>query len=524
MNTMSWLWGAALLLCAGVTCAVPMPHWVAREGHHALVVDGAPFTVLAGQLHNSSAWPDLVPSAFDQVKALHANTVQAPVYWEQFEPRPGKYDYSLVDLLVEQARAHDLRLVLLWFGTWKNGQMHYAPEWIKRDRNRYRRVIDAQGKALDVLSPYDPATLAADTRAFTALMTHLRQIDEGRYTVIMVQVENEAGSIGAARDHGARANALFRQPLPAALARRLGVDGRQGWAALGARGEELFTADAVAGYIDHVAAAGKRAYPLPMYVNAWMRYSPRSVPGVGFPSGGPTQDALEVWKLAAPSIDVIGVDSYAENYPDHVALVAAYRRPDNPLWIAESHFQARTTAYAFHALAGGGIGASVFGVDHNDDDEAHRATIAAHALNFALLQAMQPVLAQAAFEGRVLAAVEQSGQLQQTLSLGRWAATVSFGAPRWGKAPVPLPGNPLHDGRVLMLPLAPGEFLLGGFGARVELRPVGHAGEVLRVEQGHYDAQGRWVFERILNGDETDYGLNLRSDRVQLLRIHAETR
>jgi hypothetical protein len=36
------------------------------------------------------------------------------------------------------------------------------------------------------------------------------------------------------------------------------------------------------------------------------------------------------------------------------------------------------------------------------------------------------------------------------------------------------------------------------------------------VEQGHYDAQGRWVMERVWNGDQVDYGLNLPAQPVML--------
>ncbi|CTP91416.1 hypothetical protein XTPLMG730_3146 [Xanthomonas translucens pv. phlei] len=180
-----------------------MPRYVSRDGHHALFVDGAPYSIMAAQLHNSSAWPQVLPQALDAVQALHANTVEAPVYWEQFEPAPGRYDYRNVDALVEQSRARGLRLIVLWFGTWKNGQMHYVPEWIKRDPATYPRMRDAKGEPVDVLSPHAPANLQADARAFVALMQHLRKIDAGRYTVIAVQVQNEPGAIGTVRDHGA---------------------------------------------------------------------------------------------------------------------------------------------------------------------------------------------------------------------------------------------------------------------------------------------------------------------------------
>jgi beta-galactosidase GanA len=176
-----------------------MPRFVSANGRHALFVDGAPYSIMAAQLHNSSAWPQTLPKAMGDVEALHANTLEAPVYWEQFEPEPGRYDYRNIDALIAQARARGLRLALLWFGTWKNGQMHYVPDWIKCDRATYPRMLDANGVPVDVLSPHAPANVDADRRAFAALMRYLRKVDQGAHTVILVQVQNEPGAIGTVR-------------------------------------------------------------------------------------------------------------------------------------------------------------------------------------------------------------------------------------------------------------------------------------------------------------------------------------
>lgn len=226
---------AQLLLCTlallggpSAASAEELPRFVTQNGRHALLVDGAPYTILAAQLHNSSAWPAVLPQALDQVVALHANTVEAPVYWEQFEPAPGRFDTTNVDALIAGARKRGLRVALLWFGSWKNGQMHYVPEWIKRDDATYPRMRDANGEPVDVLSPHVAANVQADARAFTALMQHLRKVDGDRHTVIVVQVENEPGAIGTVRDHGPAGEAAFAQPVPAAIARR--------WASLPAVG------------------------------------------------------------------------------------------------------------------------------------------------------------------------------------------------------------------------------------------------------------------------------------------------
>src|SRR5579875_1564336 len=136
---------AALLLAGGLMTASAQPQApkvVQQDGRYALMVDGAPYLILGGQINNSSSWTSTMPDVWPVMEGMHANTVEAPVYWEQMEPQPGQFDFSTVDMLVNQARAHHMHLVLLWFGTWKNGEMHYAPQWIKSDPQKYPRMID----------------------------------------------------------------------------------------------------------------------------------------------------------------------------------------------------------------------------------------------------------------------------------------------------------------------------------------------------------------------------------------------
>jgi beta-galactosidase GanA len=143
----------SLIFVRGAVSAQDAPHIAKKDGRFALVVDGKPYLMLGAQINNSSAWASSLPQVWPALDALHVNTVEAPIYWEQMEPEPGKFDFSTVDLLVNSAREHKVRLVLLWFGTWKNGQDHYIPEWMKSDLKKYPREISAYGKVLDVLSP-----------------------------------------------------------------------------------------------------------------------------------------------------------------------------------------------------------------------------------------------------------------------------------------------------------------------------------------------------------------------------------
>src|SRR5690349_5999892 len=118
---------AAALLAATVSFAAP-PRLERQGNTRQLVVDGKPFLILGGELGNSSAssaaymrehWPRL--------KAMNLNTVLAPVYWELLEPAEGRFDWSSLDTMIADARANDLKLVLLWFGAWKNSMSTYVP-------------------------------------------------------------------------------------------------------------------------------------------------------------------------------------------------------------------------------------------------------------------------------------------------------------------------------------------------------------------------------------------------------------
>lgn len=207
---------ALLLAVLGTSqhAAAQIPEVVRRNGRHALLVDGAPYLVLGAQVNNSSAWPSMLPKVWPAVRRMQANTVSVPIAWEQIEPTPDRFDFSFLDTLLKQAREQDVRLILLWFATWKNNGPNYAPEWVKLDNKRFPRVVTADGKVLNSLSPHSSATLAADKKAFTALMRHLKAADP-QHTVIMVQVENEAGTYGTARDYSPAAEKLFQSPVMA---------------------------------------------------------------------------------------------------------------------------------------------------------------------------------------------------------------------------------------------------------------------------------------------------------------------
>jgi hypothetical protein len=495
---------------------------IGADGHRTLMVDGRPFLVLAAQLHNSSAWPAVLDVSWGEALKMSPNTIEAPVYWEQFEPQPGKFDTRNVDALIAKARATGKRLILLWFGTWKNGENHYTPTWMRSDPARFPRMVDPRGELVDVQSPFSAANLEADKNAYVALLHHLKAVDGNVHTVIMVQVENEPGSLGTVRDHGAAAEALFNAPVPDDLTARLGKAPGSWKQVFGPDADEAFAAWSTARFIEQVAAAGRAVYPLPVYVNCWMRYKGFNKPGLEYPSGGPVWTMFDLWRAVTPSVDMIGTDIYTTDPGEYRRVLDQYHRPDNPSWVSETDFSTHTAPFLYYVLARGGIGFSVFGIDKKAPTPEQVAAMHAHGDNFALLDPVREIVAEAAADHRLYAAVEEPGRARQVLPLADgWSATISFGPPPWGETPAIISNTKSLEGRLFMVRLDRSTWLVGGSSARVELsRTDGKKGQMLRVEEGRYEA-GAWQATRWLNGDETDFGLNI--DAPGLLRVTVGT-
>ena len=528
----------ATLVVAAMACSVPaaraqtdppLPHLVSKDGRHALIVDGAPYLILGVQAHNSSAWPALLPRVWPAVEALHANTVELPVYWEQFEPENGRFDTGVVDALIRGAREHHVRLVLLWFGTWKNGSSHYMPAWMKRQGERYPRMVGADGRRVDSPSPHAAATLEADVRAFSALMRHVKAVDAAR-TVIMVQVENEPGTWGGCvRDHSPEAERLFAAAVPPELVKALGATARTGgaWAEVfGPDADEFFHAWSIARFIGTVAAAGKAEYPLPMYVNASLRDPLKPGRAGSYETGGATDNVLSLWKVAAPAIDVLAPDIYREDAGYRKAL-AQYGRPDNALFVPETGSAASYARFFFVALGQRAIGWAPFGLDYTayanapiDSPFVKEESLAPFALNYRLVGPIMRELARLGFEGRLEAVAEEKDEHTQTMKLGQWTAIVTYGVRPFGFGNDP-PGNPEPVGRALVAEIGKDEFLVTGAFCRVDFQPIdaasGKQREFLRVEEGGYE-NGVFRPVRIWNGDQTDWGLNFSSG-PQVLRV-----
>ena len=333
---------------ASTNSSSEIPHLQKQGTATQLIVDGKPFLALAGELGNNTAtsleymkhvWPILINT--------HLNSALATVSWAQIEPEEGKFNFSVLDGVIQGAREHDLHLVLLWFGSWKNGESTYAPNWVKKDFERFPRFQRSAGASVEVLSPFSDANRDADARAFAALMRHVKEFDGQWHTVIMIQVENEING----RDRSPLAAKAYAAQVPSELMDYLQQhkdtlipEFKKVWETAGSKtagtwaevfgtsgaADEIFTAWHYASYTGRIAAAGKAEYPIPMYVNSWGNSFPR---GNGSANGAPMSDVLDVWRAGSPSIDMISPDIYGADYPGMCAL---YTRGGNPLFIPET--------------------------------------------------------------------------------------------------------------------------------------------------------------------------------------------
>ena len=334
-----------------------------------IVANGKPMLMIGGELGNSSASNLVdVKRNFRHLRQLGLNTVLAPVTWELIEPEEGKFDMTSLDDIIDEARNNDLKVVLLWFGAWKNSMSCYAPEWFKRDTKRFPRVHALDGRPVEEASSLSKNVLEADKRAFCKIMEHLRKRDSKEQTVIMIQVENEIGMIDVPRDYSEDATRMYNSAVPKQLTDYIkknqeslhpylkeklnSLPHKEGcgesWPQLFGDDiytEEIFQTWTYATYVEQIAKAGRKIYNLPMYVNVALNSRDRK-PGE-YPSGGPLAHLIDLWHCGAPSIDVLGVDIYDKGIK---SWLEKYHLPNNPLFIPEIRLEDKDAMYALYAF------------------------------------------------------------------------------------------------------------------------------------------------------------------------------
>lgn len=520
----------ALVLPAAARAEAPLPRFDDEGLRPALLVDGAPFVMLGAQPNNSSNYPEMLADVWPTLERIGANTVLMPVAWEQVEPVEGRFDFSFVDILLEQARARDMRLVLLWYGTWKNTGPSYVPAWVKRGTQRFPRMRKADGSAHVVLSPHGQATMQADARAFAALMRHLAKVDP-QHTVVLVQVENESGSWGLDRDRSPAAQALFEGPIPAELARGLGTE-RQSWSdAFGRRAAQFFNSWYVARYIDTVAAAGQAEKNLPMFVNAALGNAFTDEGGDVGPSGGPNWNALPIWRVAAPHVAAFAPDIYSRD-PAAVGKYLDRYAASGPLMVPEIGNAAEYARFVWPAMGRGAVLFSPFGIDGTGFSnyplgakELDEDTLEAFAAPYRLFGQMPREWARIAREYPLWGTAKTADGADQTHAMGRWALTAQYGRWAFGEDDwtwIEREPNPLAEvatGGLVAAQLAPNVFLVGGRNVKLRIALAepgkGQQAEIIEAQEGRF-VDGEWVMRRRWNGDQIDYGFNFGEEPVWL--------
>mgnify|MGYP006282275157 FL=1 len=367
-----YLSAAIVVLLIGASALAGVPHFEKRHGAWQFIMNGEPRLLLGGQIENFSMSTPEKLNEFDWgiFTSQNLNTVEIPVFWKQIEPREGEFDFTIIDQLIERSRENGLKLIVLWFGTYKNGASYFVPQWVADNRNRFFNVKMADGSDSKrrVISPFCEAACKADRRAFRKLCRRIEEKDPNHDVVIMVQPENEMGALtplDGKRDRSAPANEAWKGPVPERLTDYLashteslhpwlleqwndqGAKTQGNWARIfGAdeTGQRIFMAWYYARFTERVASAGKPACDLPMYVNDWLG----GLNNPSGPSGGPEHFYVDLWRAGAPSIDLLAPDIYKSQFKRYVESWDLAR--DIPRLMPETSPSSRSGAMCWHAI------------------------------------------------------------------------------------------------------------------------------------------------------------------------------
>jgi hypothetical protein len=547
----------SLLLVEAINAqSLSIPHLEKQGSATKLIVNDKPFLVLGGELHNSStSGVEYMRPIWKRMAQKNLNTVIAPVYWELLEPAEGKFDYTLVDSMIIGARNQNLHLVILWFGSWKNGYSMYVPGWVKNNQEKYPRAKNRNGEPFQMLSAFGEASMNADARAFRMLMRHIKEIDAKYQTVITMQIENEIGLFSTDRDYCDAADKAFNTSVPEDLLKYLksnkgklqpeidsiwqangyktsgnweeifgkSLIDKKEWKFLSSLTEELFTVYFYARYIEKIAAAGKEEYPVPMYVNAWIKQ-----PGMGggypgkYPSGGPIPHTLDVWRAAAPSVDFIAPDIYVPR-TEAVYTMEQYLRSGNPLFIPEYKHGSDAALMAFWAYAQyNAISFSPFAIDDwtPDSDPITKS--------YAVLAQVQNLILQHQGKGSMAGIYLDSTTREQEFDLGRYKIRAQLtGVSIAQVAGLTGPVKKVSAAAGLVFSMGPDEYIIVGKDFMLSFNQLIADKnkpfiDVEYMDEGTF-VNGKWVTTRRLNGDEGtgggDYGfgtgLPIRSGTVR---------
>ena len=507
-------------------------------------VNGKPFFPVGGQgMNQAGQSAKEAEIAFKAVKALNGNTCLIPIHWSGVEPKEGKFDFSIVDELLTSAHKYNLKLILLWFATWKNGNMDYTPLWVKTNPKRFKRVVANNGRTLWVLSSHCKANLEADKKAFTALCSYLKKVDGSKRTVIGLQVENEPGIIGSDRDYSAEANNIFNSSVPKELMAKMKTAGKGrtfdlwqeaggkkggNWSEVFGRfAGELMTGWSIATYINSIAKDGKAVYNIPMYVNVWL-HQDWDIAGESYPSGGAVRNTLDIYKWFTPNVDLIAPDIYIADSKGYEDTCKIYARKDNPFYVPESATSGSNAWLMFRAVADyNAIGYQCFGVERVLAEDGSVSPQSQQLVeSFRCLSSAIPLLLKYQGTGKIHSVVQEENMGSQILDLDGYVGKVYFEGSPWVKQP-----NDTIErrGRGLVIQANTHEFYLVGDHYRLTLRRKLSDGtleqmvtvlywtlpmhQFVSVEEGHFNEKGEFIVVHRRCGDETSNGMWVSSDR-----------
>ncbi|MDR2293111.1 MAG: DUF5597 domain-containing protein [Prevotellaceae bacterium] len=490
-----------------------------------LIVDGKPFLILGGELLNSSASSlSYMEPIWSQLTEQNLNTVLVPISWELVEPQEGKFDFGLVDGLISAARQNNLKIVFLWFGSWKNTYSSYVPEWVKRDTKRFPRVLLKNGHPTERLTPLNSSNRDADAKAFASLMKHIRAVDSD-HTVLMMQIENEIGVIPESRDFSPSANTAFGSSVPKPLidyimnnSNNLEPELYEAWVTAGKKtkgnwqevfGKEPITDDFFmawyyATYVDAVTAAGKAEYNLPMFTNAAL-IRPNYLPGQ-YNSGGPLPHSMDIYRAGAPHLDFISPDIYFSNF---AYWAGRYRREGNPVFVPETYGGAEGAANAFFAFGElDAIGFSPFGIDRTWAPSGTAPARSTLAGAYSALEHLAPIILQKQGTDQLSGIViEGSEQRSGRISFGGYSIAINW-------AGMPDAQNANRRIGILFIQTGTDEFLITGSGSATLSFSPDSGSQTAGIASIDEEVliNGKWTWLRRLNGDENGQGQILRLD------------
>lgn len=546
------------LVLPAVSFSQEIPHLERVGSSTCLVVDGAPLILRCGELNNSTASSIAYMEqqrTFDRLKALNLNSVIATASWEIVEPAEGQYRFDEVDYVIREARARGMKVVFIWFGAFKNPFMTYAPSWVKQNPGKYPRAVNAEGKDLELPSVFSEAVMKADARAYTALLGHIREVDRDR-TVVMMQIENEPGLRGAARDFSKLAEKAWKGQVPVQLTDYLKAnhaslqpDIREAWESNGLRTrgnweevfgksltekddsdpilhqtEHFFTAYHYARYLDFMAKEGKKVYPLPVFTNASV-FGIRSR-GVSLGNGCSIPEFFDLYRAGAPNLDILTPNSYMQQL-DQICEAFSWR--DNPILIPESSVSGARGLYAVGEWDA--IAFSPFGIDSWAAGILDRPSTQQRLFSdsYALLEAADHLIREHLGKDTMRGTYLYNGHDADSLAIGDYVVRFGRGrsfdigalmAPAGGGIRPREPREERFEGAAILIQTARDEFYLMGYGVNAAFslkEGIKHSFcGYDRIDEGSFE-KGAFVPGRLLNGDERN--AFLPDGKVTVLRI-----